>query len=140
MNRVAIPMMALAVACGCGSKPTPKPPPAELEIAGPASFAGRWVANDDLDFGYQLTITADGAYTLTVDRGKLSRCETAGTLLAGSDARHYSMPQARVTCDGPPGSAAIDVAIASFTGDRLVVETSSEGTAQRRTFARAPEN
>lgn len=124
------------VASACGSKPTPKPPPAELEITGPESLAGRWVADDDMDFYYQLTITRDGTYSLIVDRGKLSRCEQSGLLVAGADARHYTIPQAKVTCDPV---TALSITIKSFTGTNLVVETSSEGTAQTRTYTRGPE-
>lgn len=128
------------VLCACGSKPTPKPPPAELEITGPASFAGVWVADDDMSFGYRLEIGADGAYRQVTDRGKLSKCEMKGTLVAGVDARHYTIPAAQVTCDGPAASAAIEIAITSFTSEHLVVQTSTGGDAQARTYTRAPTN
>lgn len=134
MRTVALGVLALA--SGCGSKPTPKPPPAELEITGPASFAGSWVTDDDMSFFYRLTITADGQYTLVIDRGKLSRCETKGTLVGGADPRQYTIPQAQYTCDAPATTVALDVAIRSFTGEKLVVESSGSA----RTYSRAPEN
>lgn len=124
---------------GCGSKPTPKPPPAEMTIEGPASFAGRWVADDDLDFGYSLTVGADGAFVLSIDRGKLGRCEQKGTLAAGSDPRSYKIAFVKDTCDPEYSGGTIDIAIASFTGSALVVVTTFAGTAQRRTYARAPD-
>jgi len=126
--------------CACGSKPTPKPPPAQLEITGPASFAGRWVADDDMDFGYSLEVGADGAFVLVMDRGKLGRCEQKGTLAVGSDPRSYKIAYAKDTCDREYGGGTIDIAIASFTGGELVVVTTFAGTAQRRTYARAPES
>jgi hypothetical protein len=137
MNGVANSLaVVVALASGCGSTPAPKPLPAELEITGPESLAGRWVAGDDMDFYYQLTITADGTYSLVVDRGKLSRCEQSGLLVRGEDARHYSILQPRVTCD--PVSA-LSITIKSFTGMNLVVQTSIDGTTQTRTYMRGPE-
>ncbi len=111
-----------------------------MEVTGPASVAGRWVADDDMDFGYTLTIGADGGYALVIDRGKLSRCETTGTLVAGADARHYTLPQAKHTCDGPTTMVALEVEIASFTGEQLVVRETGGPTPRRWTFRRAPEN
>lgn len=138
---VAMRLVCLGVlASGCGSPPPPKPPPAQLEITGPASFAGRWVTADDMDFGYSLEITTEGGYTEVIDRGKLSRCETTGTLVIGTTPRRYTIPQAKVICDGPAASVALDVEITSFTGPQLVVQTMSGGTARKRTYARAPEN
>ncbi len=135
MQRVAI-VLVVALS-GCGSKPTPKPPPAELEITGPESLVGRWVADDDMDFYYQLTITADGTYSLIVDRGKLARCEQKGLLVVGQDTRHYTITQPKLTCDEPV--AAMDIGIKSFTGFQLVIETTMNGTAQTRTYTRGPE-
>lgn len=91
-----------------------------------------------MSFGYRLTITTDGQYMLVIDRGKLSRCETKGTLVAGSDPRSYTIPQAQHTCDAPATTIALDVTIRSFTGANLVVETSGSGTG--RTYTRAPDN
>jgi hypothetical protein len=135
MQRVAV--LLVAVLSGCGSKPTPKPPPAEVEITGPESLVGRWVADDDMDFYYQLTITADGTYSLIVDRGKLARCEQKGLLAVGQDTRHYTITQPKLTCD--EAIAAMDIHIKSFTGFHLVIETTMDGTAQTRTYTRGPE-
>jgi hypothetical protein len=128
--------VVLALASACGSKPTPKPSPAELEITGPESLVGRWVADDDMDFYYQLTITADGTFSLIVDRGKLSRCEQSGLLTRGEDTRHYTIPQPKVTCESV---TSMSIAIKSFTGMNLVVETTTDGTSQTRTYMRGPE-
>jgi hypothetical protein len=132
--------VAFAIVSACGSKPTPKPPPAELEITGPASFAGRWVADDDMDFGYSLEIGADGAFLLAIDRGKLGRCEQKGTLAAGTDARSYKIAFAKNTCDPEYAGGTIDIAIASFTGSALVVVTTFAGSALRRTYGRDPKS
>jgi hypothetical protein len=52
-------------------------------VSSPADLAGTWTASDELDFGYRLTIGADGSYDQWLDRNKLGRCEQKGTL-AGS--------------------------------------------------------
>jgi hypothetical protein len=131
-----VAMSLVLVLSACGSKPTPKLPPAELEITGPESLVGRWVADDDMDFYYQLTITRDGAYSLIVDRGKLARCEHTGLLVVGADTRHFAIVQPKVTCDEPAARA---IAITSFTGASLVVETSANGSTTTRTYSRGPE-
>lgn len=128
-------LLGVIASCGCGSKPTPKPPPAELEITSPASFAGRWVADDDMAFGYALEIGADGAFLLTMDRGKLGKCEQKGTLAAGADTHHYKIAFEKNTCDRDYAGGTVDIVIESFTRGSLVVATTFAGTTTRRTYA-----
>ncbi|MFN0247195.1 MAG: hypothetical protein ACKV2T_09805 [Kofleriaceae bacterium] len=137
MHGVAIVSLAV-LASACGSKPTPKSPPAELEIAGPASFAGAWVADDDMDFGYVLEVGVGGAFRIAMDRGKLGRCEQKGTLVSGDDPRSYKIAYEKNTCDPDYAGGTIDIAIASFTRDALVVVTTFAGTSLRRTYTRLP--
>lgn len=131
--------MLTVIASACGSKPTPKPPPAQLAITGPASFAGRWVTDDDLDFGYSLQVSADGGYLLVVDRGKMGRCEQKGALVGTADPRRYQIAFVKDTCDPEYTGGTIEIAVASFTADELVLVTTFAGTPLRRTYARAPE-
>src|SRR5512139_2386170 len=70
----------VVVLVACGTPPAHKPPPAELPADKVADLAGRWVANDDMDFGYAMTIDEAGGIDVWIDRGKLGRCEQKGTI------------------------------------------------------------
>ena len=67
----------------CGHPAPPPEKPAQKPVTAVADLAGSWTASDELDFGYALTIGADGSYDQWIDRNKLGRCEQKGTL-AGS--------------------------------------------------------
>ncbi len=124
------------MALGCGKPPPPKPPPAELEITGPASFAGSWVTDGELDWYYALTLGADGRYVMTVDRGTMGRCEQKGMLQAASDPRAYQLVYEKNTCTPELGGGPFEAKVESFTGATLTLAI--DGV--RRTFARDPKS
>lgn len=111
-----------------------------MTVTGPASFAGSWVAADDLDWGYLLRIEGDGALLLTIDRGKMGRCEQRGVLQPGADARTYQLTYAKNTCNPDAGGTPLAVEVASFTGGALSLAITGDGTVQRRTYQRDPKS
>ncbi len=132
--------ISFLAAAACGGAPKPAPAAAELEVAGPASFAGTWVSADDLDFGYRLVLAPDGGYLLTIDRGKMGTCEQKGGLRAGDSPRTYQLAYAKDTCASEPGTgpAAVTFEVASYTGAGLTVALTADGTPLRRTYQRDP--
>src|SRR5688572_27880023 len=82
----------------CGKPPPPRPPPAELEITGPASFAGSWVADDDLSWGYTLAVAPDSKIYLVIILGQVGRCDQKGVLQPGPDPRTYQVVYEKNTC------------------------------------------
>jgi hypothetical protein len=138
--RPLVPVVLLVVAASCGQQARPAPPPAEKEITGIASFAGEWVADDEMSWSYALTIKPDGTLMGKTDRGKLPRCEREGTLSPGEGARNFKLAMTKNTCEqaiAHAGSAELEVA--SFTGDVLtVVVTADGGPPERRTYTRRP--
>ncbi len=125
---------------GCGPKSKPKPPPAEREVSGVASFAGEWVADDEMSWSYALTIKPDGSLVGHIDRGKLPRCDREGTLAAGASSHKFKLAMTKNTCEQAMSNAGTaDVEIASFTGDVLtIVITPAGGAAETRTYTRRP--
>jgi hypothetical protein len=134
-------VMGCIVFASCAKPPPPKPPPAELEITGPASFAGSWVTDDDMDRGYNLVIDPTGKLVLTIDRGKMGRCEQKGTLEQGADARTYRLAYTKDTCN-PPAAAPVplDLKIASFTGAALALVITGDGAERRPVYTRDPKS
>ncbi|MBX3156851.1 MAG: hypothetical protein KF773_12830 [Deltaproteobacteria bacterium] len=135
MRRSAVLAALLAA---CGSKPAPKKPPAELAVDGPASIAGEWVVDDDMGWYHTLAIAADGAFTLSIDRGKLAPCQQAGRLSPGDKARAFSLALSKDTCHPDAASATVAVEIGSFTGESLTLVVTGTGGAERRTYQRKP--
>lgn len=124
----------------CGGKPPPPPKAAELEVTGPASFAGSWVTADDLDWGYTLQVEPDGKLLLTIDRGKMGRCEQKGTLQPGANPRTYQIVYAKDTCNPDYGGTPLTLEIASFTGTVLTVAVTGAGKHTTRTYQRDPKS
>ncbi len=99
-------------------------------MSSPADLAGKWTASDELDFGYTLTIGADGSYDQWIDRNKLGRCEQKGTL-AGSG------PQLQLTykvndCHRELAGTAQTLTIESFDGTSLTIAIGDERHVYRR--------
>ena len=129
------PCLALVVALGaCGSPPPPKPPPAERAADTVADIAGRWVAQDDMDWGYSMTIEPGGVIDVWIDRGKMGRCEQKGTIEKSAAARTFRVLYTRGECNPQAVNIPLDMTIKSFTGDALVVVVAD----QSRTYQRAP--
>jgi len=131
-------VLGCLVVVSCAKPPPPKPPPAELEISGPASFAGSWVTDDDMDRGYRLVIDQTGKLVLTIDRGKMGRCEQKGTLEAGADPRSYRIVYTKNTCDPQYGGSPLEIKIASFTGGALALVITGDGAERRPVYTRDP--
>lgn len=135
MRWVVLALLAL----GCGQKAQPTPPPAELQVTGIASFAGEWVADDEMSWSYALTIQPDGKLVGKVDRGKLPRCEREGTLTPGDSARTFKLAMTKNTCEqliAHAGTAKLEVA--SFTGNAMTIVVTTDGVPERRTYTRRP--
>jgi len=131
-------LASLVLVAGCGRPPPPKPPPAELEIRGPASFAGSWLTDGELDWYYRLSIDAEGALELAVDRGKLGACEQRGRLQPTDDPRVYTLVYEKNTCQPELGGGPFELRVESFTGPSLRLAIVGPEGEQRRTYSRAP--
>ena len=131
-------LVLVVLAMACGQQARPRPAPAERDVAGVADIAGDWVADDEMSWSYALTIKPDGSLVGRIDRGKLPRCDRAGTL-AGAG-RKLTLAMTRNTCEQSIAHAGTaDFEIASFTGDVLEVIVTIDGSAERRTYRRRPE-
>ncbi|HSD89021.1 MAG TPA: hypothetical protein VLB44_15945 [Kofleriaceae bacterium] len=124
----------VALLVACGAPPARKPPPAELPADKVADLAGRWVTNDEMDFGYAMTIDAAGVIDVWIDRGKLGRCEQKGTIAAHAS-RTFRVTYTIGECNPQAVNVPIDMMIASFTGASLTVVVAD----QSRTYQRAGE-
>ena len=124
--------MVVLVACGKG--PPPKAPPSERTADKVADIVGRWVASDDMDVGYDMTIDASGVIDVRIDRGKTGRCEQKGTI-APTAPRMFRVTYTRGECNPEAVGVPIDMQIGSFTGDTLTVSVQG----QPRTYQRAPD-
>jgi len=132
-------LVVVLLVAGCGQRAKPQPPPAEKEITGVASFAGEWVADDEMSWSYRLTIKPDGTLLATIDRGKLPRCDREGTLAAGEAARKFKLAMRKNTCEQAIANAGMaDFEVASFTGDVLTIVVTTNGVPERRTYTRRP--
>ena len=128
-------LLLFAALAACGQKAKPAPPPAELEVAGPASIAGEWVADDEMSWSYALSIKADGSLVGRIDRGKLPRCEREGTL--SGTGKQLQLAMTKNTCEQAHAHAgAGQLEVASFTGGTLTVVVTVDGKPERRTYTR----
>jgi len=133
-------VLVLLVIASCGSPPPPKAPDPEIEVAGPATFAGSWVTDGELDWGYNLAIDPQGRYLLTIDRGKMGKCEQKGVLAAGADPRSYSLVFTKNTCDPEAGGRTLAIKVASYTGTTLALVVTGDGVERRPTYTRDPKS
>ena len=124
----------VVVLVACGTPPAHKPPPAELSADKLADVAGRWVTNDDMDFGYSMTIDDKGGIDVWIDRGKLGRCEQKGTI-EPAQSRTFRVVYKVGECNPQAVGIPIVMKVASFTGANLTVVVGE----QTRTYQRASE-
>ncbi|MBA3458121.1 MAG: hypothetical protein H0T42_33885 [Deltaproteobacteria bacterium] len=133
-------VLACLVIASCAKPPPPKPAAAELEVTGPASFAGSWVTDDELDRGYTLVIDPAGALLLTIDRGKMGKCEQKGTLVTDGNPRWYRIVYTKNTCNPDYGGTPLEIKIASFTGTELALVITGDGAERRPVYTRDPKS
>ena len=124
-------LVLVLVLASCGKPPPPRPPPAELAADAVADLAGRWVANDEMDWGYSMTIAATGEIDVWIDRGKMGRCEQRGTIVAQGK-RTFRVTYARGDCNPQAVNVPLAMKVTSFTGEHLTVEVAD----QSRTYQR----
>jgi hypothetical protein len=132
-------MRALAsalVLAACGQPPPPKPVVVEKPVQELAEIAGQWVASDDLDWSYKLSVGSDGAVLLAVDRNKMGRCELHAHLVRGSRAPSFELEVSLDECHRDRAPGPIELRVPSFDGTRLVVELVDAGQTDRHTFTR----
>ena len=124
----------LVLLVACSKPPAAGPSVEELPADQVADIAGRWAANDDLDWGYTMTIEPTGVIDVWIDRGKMGRCEQKGTIAPGASSRRFRVTYTRGECNPEAVGVPLDLTIASFTGSSLTVVVAD----QRRTYTRAP--
>jgi hypothetical protein len=83
--RTALLVIALgsgSIGCGPLAPPAPAtlPPPAKVELPTLAPLVGAWRGADGTGWTYQLTITADGTFDQSIERGPGDRCHQVGQL------------------------------------------------------------
>ncbi len=122
-------LLVVLVACGGGQKK--QQGPVELSAEKVADLAGTWVASDDMDWGYKMTIAAPSTIDVWIDRGKMGRCEQKGTMKPSSP-RVFQVVYTRGECNPQAVNIPIDMAISSFTGTSLTITVGD----QKRTYAR----
>jgi len=134
-------VLAAVVLCACSHPPAKKPPPEEIPIEGTKTFAGVWLTDDDLDWGYRLQIMADGRLLLHVDRGKLGGCDQAGQLVPGKSMPTFILTLTKDTCSktGPTGGQ-LAVGVKSYTGEQLTIAYSVGEQTVQRTYQRDPKS
>lgn len=125
--------LVLLLLVACSKPPPPKPPAVEQPADKVADIAGRWAANDELDWGYTMTIDAAGGIDVWIDRAKMGRCEQIGKIVGGKASRVFTVTYTRGECNPEAVGIPIDMTVASFTGSSLTVIVGD----QRRTYARA---
>lgn len=126
------PLWAWLVLVACSKPPPPKPPPAERAAKNVADIAGRWVASDDMDWSYSMTIEPAGVIDVWIDRGKTGRCAQKGTIEPGSASGLFRVIYTRGECNPQAVNVPLELEIRSFTGDRLTVVVAN----QPRTYQR----
>jgi hypothetical protein len=133
------PAWALAWAlAACGHAPPPKPVPAEQPVHGIADVAGNWVASDDMDWSYALALDPSGTLDLVIDRNKMGKCEEKGKLVPGSEPQKFQITYERNECNRDYNGAALQLDVASFTGDSLTIVISGYGSQEKHVFTRRP--
>lgn len=115
---------------GCGHPAPPPAKPAQKPVSSAADLAGKWTASDDMDFGYVLTIGADGSYDQWIDRNKLGRCEQKGTLAGSGTALQLTY---KVNdCHRELAGTAQALTIEAFDGSTLTIAIGDERHVYRR--------
>jgi hypothetical protein len=139
VRTIAWTFVAVAVVVACGHPAPPRPPPSELAVKLPADIAGTWVTSDDSDWGYRLTIDKAGALAQVVDRGKMGRCEQKGTLVVDeATPKQFQITYDKNECNRDYNGAALQIKVASFTGEMLTLVVTGYGSEERHVYKRAP--
>ncbi len=135
---VVVDLVLLGTAA-CSHPPPPPPPAAEKPVTQLADLAGQWVANDQLDWFYKLTIGGDGEVSLLVDRDKMGRCELHAHALRGATAPSFELEVSLDEChrDRPPGP--LELRVSSFDGTHAVIEFVADGQTEHHAFTRLVE-
>lgn len=128
------PLLLALVLASCAKPPPPRPPPAQVSADSVADLAGRWVANDDMDWGYSMTIAPTGEIDVWIDRGKMGRCEQKGTIVAQGD-RSFRVTYTRGGCNPQAVDVPLAMRVTSFTGELLTIVVAE----QSRTYERSDE-
>jgi hypothetical protein len=124
----------LVTLVACGHAPPKKPAATEMAADKPADIAGRWVTNDELDWGYSMTIEASGVIDVWIDRGKMGRCEQKGTIKPAGQSRVFQVVYTRGDCNKQAVGVPMELTVESFTGEVLTVSVAD----QKRTYTKAP--
>ncbi len=124
----------------CGSKPPPKHAPAQIPVNGTASIAGTWLANDEIDWFYRLSLVPDGRFALTIERGKMGTCEQRGVLTQGNGPSAFQLRLTKDSCapDGTPLGGELLLSVPSYTGDAMTIMYLVGNTQVRRSYTRDP--
>jgi hypothetical protein len=132
MVLVAVVAGAVIIAlASCGHSAPPPPKAAEKPVGSVSDIAGQWVASDEMDFGYKLTIAPDGAFDLWIDRNKMGRCEEKGMLASASE-KTFQLTYKVNDCHREAKGTTQALAVESFTGDGLTFALGAERHAYRR--------
>jgi hypothetical protein len=122
----------LAAACGHA------PPPAAKEVERPArsvaEIAGMWVTSDDMDWGYNMTISPKGTIDVWIDRGKMGRCQQKGSIAAGKTEGQFRLVYKIGQCEPRAVNVPIDATITQLSTHLTIIVGSDH-----RVYERAPE-
>lgn len=134
-------VIAALLLAACSHAPAKRPPPAEIPLDGTKTFAGTWLTNDDLDWGYRLIVMADGRFALVIDRGKMGTCEQHGTLAQGKGPSTFVLTLTRDSCSesGSRGGS-LALSVASYTGQVLTLAYQVGDDLVKRTYTRDPKS
>jgi hypothetical protein len=108
----------LVAACGHAAPP---PKAVEQPLGGVADLVGTWVASDDLDWGYKMTIQPKGGIAVVIDRARMGRCEQKGTLAPGSSDHVFVVTYKHGDCNKAIVNHPFDLTVASFSGASLTI-------------------
>ena len=108
----------------CAHAPPPPPHP-EIPVGEAAVIKGHWLFTNEVDQTYFLAIEPDGLLHLTLDRGKMGRCEQQGKLVPAG-AQHFKITYDKDSCEHDAVRPELQLAITSFTGDDLIIEVGGE--------------
>ncbi len=114
--------LVLLAACSHAGPPPAKP---EIAVADAAAIQGHWLFTNDVDWTYFLAIEPDGLLHITLDRGKMGRCEQQGKLVAAG-AQHFKITYEKDSCEHEAVRPELELVVGSFTGDDLVIELAGE--------------
>ena len=136
---LAIAVAACLAGAACSHPPPPPPPPAQQPVTRLADLAGQWVANDQLDWFYKLTIGRDGDLVLAVDRDKMGRCELHAHALRDARPPSFELEVSLDECHRDRTAGTIELRVPSYDGHHAVIELVAGGQTERHAFTRLVE-